>query len=89
MENDTPPNPNSDSAAKCPFSGGKTPMASAGRGTRNKDWWPNKLDLGILRQHSSLSNPMDEGFDYAEELIIKMKRRKTKKSKNLQMKLKK
>lgn len=67
MEYDTPPNPNTDSAAQCPFSGGKTPMASAGRGTRNKDWWPNQLQLGILRQHSSLSDPMGENFDYAAE----------------------
>ena len=42
-------------------------MASAGRGTRNKDWWPNQLQLNILRQHSSLSDPMGEGFDYAAE----------------------
>ncbi len=37
------------------------------RGTQNKDWWPNQLDLGVLHQHSSLSNPMGEEFDYAEE----------------------
>jgi len=36
-------------------------------GTTNREWWPNKLDLDILRQHSSLSNPMEEGFNYAEE----------------------
>lgn len=42
-------------------------MVSAGRGTRNKDWWPNQLQLGILRQHSSLSDPMGENFDYAAE----------------------
>ncbi len=42
-------------------------MASAGRGTRNTDWWPNQLQLNILRQHSSLSDPMGEGFDYAAE----------------------
>ncbi len=42
-------------------------MASAGRGTRNKDWWPNQLQLNILRQHSSLSDPMGVGFDYAAE----------------------
>lgn len=39
----------------------------AGRGTTNKDWWPNQLDLGILRQNSSLSDPMDKDFDYAQE----------------------
>jgi catalase-peroxidase len=38
-----------------------------GRGTSNRDWWPNQLDLSILHQHSSLSNPMGEKFDYAEE----------------------
>jgi len=37
------------------------------KGTTNRDWWPNKLDLNILRQHSELSNPMDEEFNYAEE----------------------
>ncbi len=39
----------------------------AGGGTSNRDWWPNQLNLGILHQHSSLSNPMGEGFNYAEE----------------------
>jgi len=38
-----------------------------GRGTSNRDWWPDQLDLGILHQHSSLSNPMGEEFNYAEE----------------------
>ncbi|UPK72919.1 catalase/peroxidase HPI [Chitinophaga filiformis] len=37
-----------------------------GGGTRNRDWWPNQLKLNILRQHSPLSNPMDEDFNYAE-----------------------
>ncbi|PWA08236.1 catalase/peroxidase HPI [Flavobacterium laiguense] len=50
---------------KCPFSGGSSKQ-SAGSGTRNDDWWPNQLKLGVLRQHSSLSNPMGESFDYAE-----------------------
>lgn len=49
---------------KCPFSGGGS-KPSAGSGTRNTDWWPNQLKLGVLRQHSSLSNPMGEAFDYA------------------------
>ncbi len=40
---------------------------SAGGGTSNRDWWPNQLKLNILHQHSSLSNPMDEDFNYAEE----------------------
>ncbi|UFH40565.1 catalase/peroxidase HPI [Flavobacterium flavipigmentatum] len=38
---------------------------TAGSGTSNKDWWPNRLNLSILRQNSSLSDPMEEGFDYA------------------------
>ncbi|MCC9035948.1 catalase/peroxidase HPI [Chryseobacterium sp. Ch-15] len=38
----------------------------AGGGTNNKDWWPNQLRVDILRQHSSLSNPMEKDFDYAE-----------------------
>ncbi len=41
--------------------------ANSGSGTRNRDWWPNQLNLSILRQHSNLSNPMDDQFDYAEE----------------------
>jgi catalase-peroxidase len=40
---------------------------TAGGGTSNRDWWPNQLKLNILRQHSSLSNPMGEQFDYAKE----------------------
>ena len=51
--------------SKCPFHHGQSKQAG-GRGTSNKDWWPNKLNLNILRQHSSLSNPMDEAFNYAE-----------------------
>ncbi len=53
-------------AAKCPFLGGGLKQ-TAGGGTRNRDWWPNQLKLNILRQHSSLSNPMGEAFNYAEE----------------------
>ena len=56
----------SKSAAKCPFLGGALKQ-SAGSGTSNRDWWPNQLKLNILRQNSSLSNPMGEGFNYAEE----------------------
>lgn len=52
--------------AKCPFHGGALKQ-SAGGGTSNRDWWPNQLKLNILRQHSSLSNPMDEKFNYAKE----------------------
>ncbi|MGB5676024.1 MAG: catalase/peroxidase HPI [Gemmatimonadota bacterium] len=52
--------------SKCPVTGGVGSPA-AGRGTSNRDWWPNKLNLGILRQHSEKSDPMGEEFDYAEE----------------------
>ena len=54
------------SAAKCPFLNGSLKQ-SAGEGTRNRDWWPNQLKLNILRQNSSLIDPMDEGFNYVEE----------------------
>jgi len=50
--------------ATCPFTGAH--KQAAGNGTRNRDWWPNQLKLNILRQHSSLSNPMDAEFDYAK-----------------------
>ncbi len=50
---------------KCPFGHGATKQPP-GSGTTNREWWPNKLNLNILRQHSSLSNPMSPGFDYAE-----------------------
>ena len=62
MENQT----SSNGESKCPFSG-STVKNSAGRGTRNQDWWPNQLNLNILRQHASLSNPMGDDFNYAEE----------------------
>ena len=59
---------NSDSSTTtsgaCPFHEGEVKF-SAGRGTRNTDWWPNQLKLNILRQNSNLSNPMGESFDYA------------------------
>jgi catalase-peroxidase len=46
----------------------KCPMHhTTGEGTSNRDWWPNQLRLNILHQHSSLSNPMGEDFNYAEE----------------------
>ena len=46
--------------AKCPF------HHTAGTGTTNQDWWPNQLNLNILHQHSSLPDPMDKDFNYAE-----------------------
>ena len=49
------------SAAKCPF------HHATGRGTSNRDWWPNQLRLDLLHQHSSKSNPMGESFDYRSE----------------------
>ena len=56
----------SNGESKCPFSGGAIKQG-AGSGTGNRDWWPNQLKLNILRQNSSLSNPMGEAFDYAAE----------------------
>ncbi|MDX1544406.1 MAG: catalase/peroxidase HPI [Christiangramia sp.] len=53
-------------SSKCPFMGGATKF-TAGSGTSNRDWWPNSLNLKILRQHSSLSDPMGDDFNYAEE----------------------
>ncbi len=50
---------------KCPFTGSAQKFA-AGFGTSNADWWPNQLNLRILHQHSSKSDPMGESFDYAE-----------------------
>ena len=46
--------------AKCPFN------HAAGSGTTNRDWWPKQLRLDLLAQHSSKSNPLDQGFNYAE-----------------------
>ncbi len=53
-------------AKKCPVTG-NTDSHAAGRGTSNRDWWPNQINLDILHQHSSKSNPMGEKFNYAEE----------------------
>jgi catalase-peroxidase len=70
MDNSTPTKQKSlnvnDSEAKCPFHGGSL-KTTAGGGTRNRDWWPNQLKLNVLRQQSSLSNPMGKSFNYAEE----------------------
>ncbi len=49
-----------DGESKCPFTGGT-------RAHANRDWWPNQLNLGVLHQHSTLSDPMGEAFDYAKE----------------------
>jgi len=53
--------------SKCPIDHGQKSAPANGMGTSNKDWWPNGLNLNILRQHSSLSDPMDKGFNYADE----------------------
>lgn len=53
--------------SKCPFHGASQKQSVAGGGTKNRDWWPNQLKLDILRQHSSLTDPMGEDFNYAEE----------------------
>jgi catalase-peroxidase len=69
MENSTNPvatAPGMNGESKCPFSGSML-KKSAGGGTGNRDWWPNQLKLNVLRQHSTLSNPMDEQFNYAKE----------------------
>ena len=62
------------SESKCPFSGsapitgdGTAAKQSAASAKSNKDWWPNQLQLNILRQHADFSNPMGENFDYAAE----------------------
>lgn len=54
-----------DKVSKCPVTGagGKIPT---GKGTKNRDWWPNQLNLSVLHQHTSVSDPMDKEFDYAE-----------------------
>lgn len=57
---------NNANSGGCPFShGGATSNKSSG--TSNRDWWPNQLNLNILRQHDRKSNPLGEDFDYAEE----------------------
>ncbi len=56
---------NQNSNGKCPFLNG-TLNQVAGGGTTNRDWWPNALNLNILRQHANIVNPMDEGFSYEE-----------------------
>ena len=61
MAEDKHSHTNSNGASKCPF------HQTGGGGTQNQEWWPNQLKLNILRQHSSLSDPMGEKFNYAEE----------------------
>lgn len=52
--------------SKCPFHNGSMKPPVGGGGTSNRDWWPDQLKLGILRQHSSLTHPMGKAFDYAK-----------------------
>ena len=53
---------------KCPFTGaGTPPKHPTGKGTTNRDWWPNSLNLKILSQHSSMVNPMGKKFNYSKE----------------------
>ena len=54
------------SEPKCPVIHGSLSTNDT-RGTSNKDWWPNQLNISILHQHDSKGDPLDEGFDYAEE----------------------
>ena len=56
----------SNDISKCPFHNGGLKHNVGGGGTGIHDWWPNKLKINILRQHSSLSNPLGEDFNYAE-----------------------
>ncbi|HEY4148438.1 MAG TPA: catalase/peroxidase HPI, partial [Chitinophagaceae bacterium] len=65
-DNKVATSPHQNGAGKCPFMGGALKQ-TAGSGTGNRDWWPNQLKLNILRQHSSLSSPMDKAFNYARE----------------------
>jgi catalase-peroxidase len=53
--------------SKCPFNHGQLLAKTAGGGTTNRDWWPNQLNIRILHQHTSKSDPMDADFDYKKE----------------------
>ena len=53
--------------SKCPFNHGQLLAKSAGGGTTNRDWWPNQLNIRILHQHTSKSDPMGADFDYKKE----------------------
>jgi catalase-peroxidase len=69
MENQNPNSKNSynvNAEAKCPFTGAMHKPV-AGKGTGNREWWPNQINLGILHQHAPASNPMGTNFNYIEE----------------------
>ncbi len=51
---------------RCPVTGA-TAGAPAGRGKANRDWWPSQVNFKVLHQHAQVSNPMDRGFNCAEE----------------------
>ncbi|MDB0599587.1 catalase/peroxidase HPI [Tenacibaculum maritimum] len=61
---DSNPHASSENIGKCPFMSGAQKKA-AGGGTKNQDWWPNQLNLNILRQNATKSDPMEKDFDYA------------------------
>jgi catalase-peroxidase len=65
MDNTKNSSEKSNNESKCPVTGASS-KDSAGGGTKNQEWWPNQLNLNILRQHSSKSDPMGEEFNYAE-----------------------
>lgn len=54
---------------KCPFTGLSLKNGATFGGTKNQDWWPNRLRLDMLRQHSELTNPMDKDFDYRKAFL--------------------
>ena len=63
---------NANDTSKCPYSGASLPPRTGehnvgSRGPKSRDWWPNQLKVGILRQHATHSNPMGGDFDYAAE----------------------
>ncbi|MBM7097667.1 catalase/peroxidase HPI [Bacillus sp. H-16] len=55
-----------ENVGKCPFTG-EGGSGKSSRGTSNKDWWPNQLELNVLHQHDTKTNPLGEDFNYAEE----------------------
>ena len=58
---------NPENMSKCPVTGATREHTVGSSGTKISDWWPNRLKLNILRQHSSLSDPMGKDFNYARE----------------------
>ncbi len=65
-ESSNAPTSDMNGSSRCPFTSGAIKFTTASHRS-NRDWWPNKLNLNILRQHSSLSDPMGEEFNYAEQ----------------------